>query len=138
MSAVARLALTLADRDIDGDITCNSFGEELLVKLAEGITPDFAWPPHPGSCSMVHWAPPPSAEVIAERSAATQARWAAADAKVQAEKEAREAEFERSMTPSLMTDERLLEHTKVSRKLKAIADQRMAELDGEMTRRGLA
>lgn len=137
-AAVARAALTWVTRDSDGEIRYQDLGENILIKLAEGVAAGFIWPPRPGSCSTAHWAPPTSPQEIAEHHAAHDARMASIDAKIKADKEAREAEFERSMTPSLMTDEKLLAQTKVAWKFKALTDQRAAELEAEMARRGLA
>jgi hypothetical protein len=49
-AAVARAALTWVSLDHEGNVQCDNFGEELMVKLAEGVSPGFVWPPRPGSC----------------------------------------------------------------------------------------
>jgi hypothetical protein len=82
-AAVARAALTQVELDHERNIVCDHFGEELMVLLAQGVVPDFVWPPLPGSCSTVHWAPPLSPEEIAEHKAASGAKWASIDAEIQ-------------------------------------------------------
>lgn len=71
-TALARAALTWAERDEAGIIEPRDFFEEMMVKLAEGATPGFTWPPQPGNPSSTAycWAPPPSREEIEERDAA--------------------------------------------------------------------
>jgi hypothetical protein len=136
-AAIARAALTWATRDHNGEIQCQDFGEQRLVMLAEGVAGGFVWPPRPGTCSTAQWASPTSPEEVAAHCAAHNAQMASINAKIKADKGAWVAEFERSMTPSLMTDEKLLAQTKVAREFNAATAQRASELEAEMAQRGL-
>jgi hypothetical protein len=135
-AAMARAALTWVSRDPEGNVHCGDFADELMVKIAQGLTPGFVWPPRPGSCSTAHWAPPPSPQEIAENHAAHAAWMASIDAETQAKKLAKEAESRRRDTPSLMTDDELRGQIKASRAIRAVSDRICAELDDEMARRG--
>jgi hypothetical protein len=91
------------------------------VRIAENVSAGFVWPPRPGSCSTARWAPPTSDKEIAEHKAATDAEWAAVDAKAQAEREAKQAEARRSATPALMNDDELQRKLDPYRMLKSTA-----------------
>jgi hypothetical protein len=138
MVALARAAMTWTARDHEGNAVCNDFGEEMMLKLAESVAAGFVWPPRPGSCSTAHWAPPSSAREIAEHRAAWDAKTAAVDAKVQAQQEARAAEALRSVTPALMTDDKLRERLEGAQNIGAVSDQIIREYTAEMARRGPA
>jgi hypothetical protein len=106
---------------------CNDFGEEMMLKLAEGASAGFLWPPRPGSCSTAHWAPPTSAKEIAEYAAAHDAQMAAAVAKYQAAQEAkREAAIEavrQSNKAETMTDDDLMSRLQPSQQMMEIAQK---------------
>jgi hypothetical protein len=135
--AIARVALTWVERDTEGAAVCEHWGEEMMLKLAEAVSAGFVWPPRGGSCSTVRWAPPPSPREVAEYSAAAKARWAAVDAKIQADKEIAEAEQLRKDTPSTMTDDELRRRAPATREIRNIAAKIAGQLDAEMARRGL-
>ena len=88
-AAMARVALTLAILDTEGNFNCDSTFEELLVMVAQGMAPGFVWPPRPGSCSTAHWAPQMSPAEVAECQAAEAA---ATEVRAQAYRAARERE----------------------------------------------
>jgi hypothetical protein len=138
IAAVARAAITWAERDSDGLAMCDDFGEEMMLKLAEGASAGFVWPPRPGSCSTAHWAPPTSPREVAEHFAARKAYWASVDAEIRAEKEAAEAEQRRTNTPSSMTDGELRSRAPAVREMRNIAAEIAGKIDAEMARRGLA
>jgi hypothetical protein len=137
--AMARAAMTWTERDHEGNVVCQDFGDEMMVKLAEGVAAGFVWPPRPGDCSTVHWAPATSAREIAEHRAAYEAQMASAKAEIQAKQEAEKAERDRLEASSLLTDtdDELRNQIKISRKIRARAEQIHSELAGEMARRGL-
>ncbi len=136
-AAVARAALIWVELNLDGGIKCDDRGEDMMVLLAQGLAPDFVWPPRAGSCSTAHWAPPMSAADVDAHLAASKARWAPIEAKIAAEKAAEQAERDRLDTPHLLTDDELRRRVQSTRKFKAVSDQMHAELAGEMARRGL-
>jgi hypothetical protein len=137
IAAMARAAMTWTERNHEGIAICQIFGEEMMLKLAEGASTGFVWPPRPGDCSTARWAPPTLAREIAEHSAAYEAEMAPINAKFQAEQEAEKAERARLETPSLLTDDELRRQVEISRKSMATADQIRGELADEMARRGL-
>ena len=135
--AMARAAMTWTERDHEGNVVCQDFGDEMMVKLAEGVAAGFVWPPRPGDCSTARWAPPTSAREVAEHRAAYEAEMAQIDAKIQAKKLADEADRQRRHTPSLMTDEELRGQMRASRRWLASINKANAELSAEAARRGL-
>jgi hypothetical protein len=137
IAAMARVAMTWTERDSDGLAICSDFGEEMMLKLAEGTATGFVWPPRPGDCSTALWAPPASPKEIAEHQAGHRARIAQIDAEIQAKKLAEEAERHRRNTPSLLTDDELRGQMGASRRLVAVANEVNAELSAEVARRGL-
>jgi hypothetical protein len=137
-AAMARAALTWANRDVDGAIMVNDTFDVLVLKVLDGMTPGFVFPPLPGSCSTAHWLPPTSAAEIAEHAAEHAKKWAAASEKIAAEKAAKEAEDERQSTPGLLSDDELLGQWKASQFFRKLADVCDAGLADEMARRGLA
>ena len=104
---MARAAMTWTERNHEGIAICDDFGEEMMLKLAEGAATGFVWPPRPGDCSTARWAPPTSAREVAEHSAAYEAEMAPIRAKFQAKQEAEKAERDRLETPSLLADDEL-------------------------------
>jgi hypothetical protein len=108
-----------------------------LVQVAQGVAAGFIWPPRPGSCSTAHWVPPTSVREVAKHRSDWEAQRAQIDAKIQAEKEAKQAEARRRSTPSLLTDDELRQQAKASREWAAIANEMNAKALGEMGRRGL-
>src|SRR6185312_13841543 len=99
IAAVARALLCWVERDTAGNISCAGIQETLVAMLAEGVAPDFIWPPKPGSCSTAHWAPGPSPSEVAAYLAARDERADAARAKLEAEVEARVDETIRRLDP---------------------------------------
>jgi hypothetical protein len=134
IAAIARAAMTWTERDQNGIAMCDDFGEEMMLKLAEGAAAGFVWPPRRGSCSTAHWGPPTSPQEIAEHRAAHRARDAQIDAEIQAKKLAEATERRRRDTPSLMLRGQL----KYSLEFRARADVMATEASVELARRGLA
>jgi hypothetical protein len=135
--AIARVALTGVERDSEGAAMCDHFGEEMMLRLAEGVAAGFVWPPRPGSCSTAHWSAPASPKEIAEHRAARRAHMAQIDAEIQAKKLVEAAERRRIDAPSLMTNDELRGQMGSSRWLMASANEINAKLSAEMARRGL-
>ena len=76
----------------------------MMLKLAEGAAAGFVWPPRPGDCSTVRWAPPTSAREVAEHRAAYEAQMAQIDAEIPAKSWPRKPNASAVDTPSLLTD----------------------------------
>jgi hypothetical protein len=87
--AIARVALSWADRDPQGKIMCDDFGEEMMIKLVESVAAGFIWPPRPGSCSTAHWAPQMTPDEVVKHQAAAEA---ADEARAQAYRETKARE----------------------------------------------